>query len=51
MEHLRNIPIFNIPGTLIWEYSLEFHTERSPNIPEIYYGNISQIFHEHIYVQ
>ena len=41
MEHSGNIPIFNVPGTLFWEYSPEFHREPFPNIPGIYHGNIS----------
>ena len=51
MEHSGNIPIFNIPGTLFWEYSTEFHRELFPNIPGIYHGNVPRIFHEHIFVR
>ena len=36
MEHSGNIPIFNIPKTLFWEYSPEFHMELFPNILGIY---------------
>ena len=32
MDHSGNIPIFNIPGTLFWECSPEFHRELFPNI-------------------
>ena len=51
MEHSGNIPIFNIPGTLFWEYSPEFHWELFPNIQGIYHGNITRIFHEHIFAR
>ena len=51
MEHSGNIPIFNIPGTLFWEYSPEFHRELFPNIPGIYHGNVPRIFHEHIFAR
>ena len=51
MEHSGNIPIFNIPGTLFWEYSPEFHRELFPNIPGIYQGNVPRIFHEHIFAR
>ena len=47
MEHSVNIPIFNVPGILFCEYSLEFHREPSWNIPGIYHGNVLRIFHEH----
>ena len=49
MEHSGNIPIFNIPGTLFWEYSLEFYRELFSNIPGIYHGNVLRIFHKHIF--
>ena len=43
MEHSGNILIFNIPGTLFWEYSSEFHRELFPNILGIYHGNVPRI--------
>ena len=49
MEHLGKVPIFNIPGTLFWEYFPEFHRELFLNIPEIYHGIVPRIFHEHIF--
>ena len=49
MEHSVNIPIFNIHGTLFWEYSLEFHREPLANIQRIYHGNVPRIFREHIF--
>ena len=49
MEYSGNIPIFNIPGTLFWEYSPEFHKELFPNIPTIYHGIVPRIFDQHIY--
>ena len=49
MEHSRSILIFNIPGTLFWEYSPEFHRELFPNIPGIYHWNVPPIFHDHIF--
>ena len=51
MEHSGNIPIFNFPGTLFWEYSPEFHRELFPNISGIYHRNVPQIFREHIYAR
>ena len=51
MESSRNIPKFNIPGTLFWEYSPEFHRELFPNIPGIYHGYVPRIFHEHIFAR
>ena len=50
MEHSGNIPIFNIPVTLFWEYSPEFHRERFLNIPGIYHGNVHE-FHEHVFAR
>ena len=41
MEHSGNIPIFN--QNIIWELS--------PNIPRIYHGNVSRIFHKHIFAR
>ena len=38
MEHSGNISIFSIPGSF-------------GNIPGIYHGNVSRIFHEHIFVR
>ena len=49
MEHSGNIPIFHVPGTLFLVYSPELHRELSPNIPEIYHGNVPRIFHEHLF--
>ena len=51
MEHSGNIPIFNIPRTLFWEYSPEFHRELFPNTPGIYHGNVPRKFHEHIFAR
>ena len=51
MEHSGNIPIFNIPGTLFWEYSPEFQRELFPNIPGKYFGNVPRTFHEHIFAR
>ena len=51
MEHSENIPIFNIPGTLFWEYSPPFHRELFPNITGIYHGNITRKFHAHIFAR
>ena len=51
MEHSGNITIFNIPGTLFWEYSPEFHRELFPNIPRICHGNVPRIFHKHIFAR
>ena len=51
MEHAGNIPIVNVPGTLFWEYSPEFHKELFPNIPGIYNGNVQRIFHKHRFVR
>ena len=48
MEHSGKIPIFNILGTLFWEFSPEFHRELFPNIPGIYHGNVPRIVLEHI---
>ena len=49
MEHSVNISIFNIPRTLFWEYSPEFHRERFPNILGIHHENVPQIFHKHVF--
>ena len=49
MEETENIPIFNIPGSLFWEYSPEFYRELFPNIPGIYHGIVPRIFHKHIF--
>ena len=51
MKHSGNVPLFNVPGTLFWEYSPEFHREPFPNIPGMYHGNIRRIFHKHIFAQ
>ena len=41
MEHSGNIPIFNVPGTLFWGYSPEFHRE-------LFIGKyIRKMFHEY----
>ena len=40
-----NIPIFNIPGTLFWNFIENF----SPIILGIYQGNVPKMFHEHIF--
>ena len=46
-----NICIFNVPGTFLREYSLEFYRERFPNIAGIYHGNAPQLFHKHIFAR
>ena len=64
MEHLGHIPhsifpehcpgnirIFNIPGTFLREYSLDFHRGRFQNIPGIYHGSVPRIFLEHIFAR
>ena len=43
MEHSGNIHIFNVPGTLFWEYSPEFRRELFP----IFWEYVMGIIHEY----
>ena len=51
MEQPGNIPMFNIPGTLLRNFPQNFIENYFQNILGISQGNVPRIFHEDIFAR